>query len=29
MERDPVLALFAGLADDFHLVYDDWDATVK
>ncbi len=29
MERDPVLALYAGLADDFHLIHEDWDATVK
>ncbi len=29
MERDPVLASYAGLADDFHLVHEDWDATVK
>ncbi len=29
MERDPVLGLYAGLADDFHLIHEDWDATVK
>ena len=29
MERDPILALYAGLADDFHLIHEDWDATVK
>ena len=29
MTQDPVLALYAGLADDFHLVHEDWVATVK
>lgn len=29
MTQDPVLASYAGFADDFNLIHEDWDATVK